>query len=95
MLDKKDGQKVVKISNLRYENVIHRVDSCSNKDSKKLFFYGGLNFRVKKAGKFGKNCQKTGRSIVMQIRERSISIEDTGLYSLASKSLYCFHFLTR
>ena len=35
---------------------------------------------------------KTGKSIVMQIREWSILTENTGLYSLASKSLHYFGF---
>ena len=37
---------------------------------------------------------KTGKSIVMQIRKWSISIENTSLYFLISKSLHCFDFPT-
>ena len=39
-----------------------------------------------------KEMAKTGKPIVMQIREWSILIENTGLYSLVSKSFYYFGF---
>ena len=34
----KIGSKMVKISNASYENVVHRLDSSFNEDSKNIFF---------------------------------------------------------
>ena len=45
---------------------------------------GGPNFGEGTAGKFR---EKTGKPTVMQIREWSIPIGNTGLYSLVSKYL--------
>ena len=93
MLDHKSGSKMVKISNASNENEIHRVDSPFNEDSKNIFFcQGGPNFGGGMARKFRENGQKTGKPIVMQIREWSILIGNTGLYFLASKSLHYFGF---
>ena len=84
---------MVKISNASYENEIHRVDSPFNEDSKTILFFGrkalisgkGL---LEKLGKW----PKTGKPIVMQVREWSSLIGNTGLYSLVSKSLHYFGF---
>ena len=78
---------MVKISNASYENEIHRVDSPFKEDSKNILYWQGRpNFGVGTAGKW----PKTEKSIVMQIREQSILIGNTGLYSLVSKSLHYF-----
>ena len=55
---------MVKISNASYENEIHRVDSPFNEDSKNIIFFQGRDGR-KIYGKW----PKTGKPIVMQIRE--------------------------
>ena len=86
------GQKWSKISNVSYENKIHRVDSPFTKDSKNvIFFQGTLISREGRLENLGK-WLKTGKYIVMQIREWSVLIRNTGLYSLVSKSLHCFGF---
>ena len=73
---------MVKISNASYENEIHRVDSPFNEDSNNIIFgQGGPNFgegRPENLRKMAKNREP----IVMQIREWSIPIRNTGLYSL-------------
>ena len=84
---------MTKISNAFYENVIYRVDSPFNKVSKNIIFL------ARKALILGegkpenlRKMAKTGKHIVMQIRELSILIGNTGLYSLVSKSLHYFGF---
>ena len=83
---------MVKISNASYENEIHRVDSPFNEHSKNIFFLArealmsGKGRRPENLGKW----PKTGKPIIMGIRELSILIGNTGLYSLVPKSLhYC------
>ena len=76
---------MVKISNTSYKNEIHRVDSPSNEDSKNIIFMAREALlsgegRPENLGKMAKN----GEPIVMQIREWSILIADTGLHSLVS-----------
>ena len=52
---------MVKISNVSYENEIHRVDSPFRKDSKNIFFgQGGPNVEAGTARKFRENDQKQG-----------------------------------
>ena len=85
---------MVKISNASYENEIHRVDSPLKEDSKNIIVLArevliSGRGRLENLGKMA----KTGKPIVMQIREWSILIGNTGLYSLASKSLHYFGFL--
>ena len=70
---------MVKIPNASYENEIQRVDSPFNKDYKNIIFWPG---RPENLGRMAKNREP----IVMQIREWSILIGNTGLYSLVSKS---------
>ena len=69
----KSGSKMVKISNASNENEIHRVDSPFNKDAKIYFFgqvgpYFGEKDWPQNLGKW----PKTGKPIVMQIREWSV-----------------------
>ena len=73
---------MVKISNASYENEIQVVDSPFNEDSKNII---GRNF-----GGGTRKWPEIGKPIVMQIREWSIIIGNTGLYSLVSKSLHYF-----
>ena len=87
------GQKWSKISNASYENEIKRVDSPFSKDSKNIIFLAREALisgegRPEKLGKW----PKTGKSIVMQVREWSILIGNTGLYSQVLKSLHYFGF---
>ena len=83
---------MVKLSNASYENEIHMVDSPFNENSESKFFgQGGPNFGGGTTGKLKENGQKV-KPIVMQIRECSILIGNTGLYSLVSKSLHYFCF---
>ena len=84
---------MVKISNASYENEIHRVDSPFNKDFKNIIFLAreALISREGRPENFGKMA-KTGKPIVIQIKEWSILIGNTGLYSLVSKSLHYFDF---
>ena len=84
---------MVKISNVSYENKINMADSPFNEDSKNIFFLAkeALIFGEgwpENLGKMAKNREL----IVMQIREWSILIGNTGLYSLVSKSLHYFCF---
>ena len=84
---------MVKISNALYENEIHRVDSPFNEDFKNGFFLAmetliSVEIWPENLGKMTKNREP----IVMQIREWSILIGNTGLYSLVSKSLHYFDF---
>ena len=89
----KSRSKTVKISDASYENVTHRVDSPFYEDSKNIIFLvrealiSGEG-RPENLGKW----PKTGKPIVMQMREWSILIRNTGVYSLVSKSLHylCF-----
>ena len=67
---------MVKISNASYENQIHRVDSLFNEDSKYIFFL------AREAQKIQGKWPKTGKPIVIQIKEWPILIGNTGLYSL-------------
>ena len=85
---------MVKISNSSYENEIHRVDSPFNEDSKNIIFFGqgSPNVGGGTAGKFRKNDQNLEKPIVMQIREWSIQIGNTDLYSQVPKSSHCFGF---
>ena len=85
---------MVENSNTSYENEIHLVDSASNKDSKiYLFVREVLISREERLKKIKGKWPKTEKSIGIQIN-RSISIGTTGLYSLISKSLHYFGFLT-
>ena len=86
----KSGSKMVKISNASNENEIHRP---FNEDSKNIFLLPGRpKFWRSDGQKIQRKWPKTGKPIVMQIREWSILIGNTGLYSLASKSLHYFGF---
>ena len=81
---------MVTISDASYRNEIHMVD---NEDSKNISF---LAREVLLSGKgrsenLGK-WRKTGKPIAIQIREWSITIGNTGLYSLVLKSLHYFCF---
>ena len=84
---------MVKISNESFENEIHMVDSAFNDDSKNISFFAreALISGEGRSENLGK-WSKTGKPIVLQIREWSILIGNTGLYSLVSKSLHylCF-----
>ena len=84
---------MVKISNASYENEIHRVDSPFNEDFKNIIL---LAREVLISGEgwpenLGKR-PKPGKPIVMQIREWSILIRNTNLYSQVPKSSHCFGF---
>ena len=84
---------MVKISDASYENEINRVRSPFNEDSKYIIFLARESLisgdgRPENLGKMA----KIGKPIVMQIREWSILIGNTGLYSLVSKSLHYFGF---
>ena len=61
---------MVKISNASYENEIHVVDSPINEDSKNIFFLAreALISGKGRPENLGKMA-KTGKPIVMQIRE--------------------------
>ena len=86
---------MVKNSNTFYENEIHRVNSPFNEDSKNIIFLA-MEALISGKGRpenFRENGPKTGKPIVMQIREWSILIDDTALYSLVSKYLHYFGFL--
>ena len=74
-----------KISNTSYENEIHMVDSPSNENSKNIYFFAreALTLGDGQLENLGK-CPKTGKSIVMLIRQWLILIGNTGLYSLVS-----------
>ena len=84
---------MVKISNASYENEIHRVDSPFNKNSKNMLLFARETLISGRDGRknLGKMA-KTGNPIVMQIRELSVLIENTGIYSLVSKSWHYFGF---
>ena len=72
---------------------IRRVNSPFNEDSKNIFFLA-MEVLISGEGRpenLGKMA-KTGKPIVMQIREWSILIGNTGLYSLVSKYLHYFGF---
>ena len=86
----KDGQN---LKCFLYENEIHKVDSSFNEDSKHIISLAreALIFGEGRLENLGK-WPKTGRPIVMQIREWSILMGNTGLYSLVSKSLHYFGF---
>ena len=80
-------------SNTSHENEIHRADSPSDEDSKNTHVSArkALTSGEGLLGNLGKRS-KTGKSITMQIRELSILIRNTGLYSLVpkiAKSLHC------
>ena len=84
---------MVKISNVSYENEIHMVDSPFNEDSKNITLLA-REALISGEGwpeNLGKMA-RTGKPIVMQIREWSIIIGNTGLYSLVSKFLHYFCF---
>ena len=76
-----------KISDASYENEIHMGDSPLNEDSKNIFFFAReiLISGEERPDNLGK-WPKSGKPIVMQIREWSIIIGNIGLYSLLSKS---------
>ena len=61
---------MVKISNASYENEIHMVDSPFNEDSKHIIFWAreALILGERRPENLGKMA-KTGKPIVMQIRE--------------------------
>ena len=84
---------MVKISNASYENEVHTLDSPFNDDSKNIIFFGqgGPNFGGGTTGKFGEMA-RAGKPIVTHIREWSILMGNTGLYSLVSNSLHYFCF---
>ena len=84
---------MVKNSNPSYENETHRVDSPFNENSKNIIFFGqgSHDFGEGMAGKF-REMAKTRKPIVMQIREWSILIKSTNLYSQVPKSSHCFGF---
>ena len=84
---------MVKISNASHENEIHKVDSPFKEDSKNITFLARetLTSGEGRAENLGK-WPKTGKPIVMQVREWSILIGNTDLYSLVSKSLHYFCF---
>ena len=89
----KSGSKMVKISNVSYENETHRVDSPFNEDSTNIIFLASEALisgegRSENLEKIAKN----GKPIVVQIREWSILIGNNCLYSLVSKSLHYFGF---
>ena len=69
MLDhKKNGSKMVKISNASYENEIHRVDSSFNEDSKNMFLARNVLISGEgRAGKFGENGQKQGNLLLCKL----------------------------
>ena len=78
---------MVEISKASYENEIHRADSPFKEDS--IFFcQGGPNLGLEIYRKW----PKTWKPIFMQIREWSIVLGSTGLYSMVLKSLHCFDF---
>ena len=84
---------MVKISDALYENEIHMVDSPFIEDSKNIILLArealiSAEGRPENLGKMAKNR----KPIVMQIREWSILIGNTGLHSLVSKSLHYFCF---
>ena len=66
----KSGSKMVKISNASYENEIHMVDSPISEDSKNINFFAreALILREGRPENLG-IWPKTGKHIVMQIRE--------------------------
>ena len=84
---------MVKISNASYESEIHRIDSPFNKDSKKYIFFAreALISGEGRPANLGK-WRKTGKSFAIQIREWTVLIGNTGLFSLVSKSLHYFCF---
>ena len=88
----KSESKMVKISNASYENKIHRVDSPFNEDSKNIILAREALISGEGRPENLWKMAKTGKPIVMQIREWSILIGNTGLYSLVSKSLHYFGF---
>ena len=83
MLDHKSGSKMVQILGDFYNNKIHRVDSSFNEYFKKIFFLAreALISGEERPENLGK-WLKTGKRIVMQIREWSILIGNAGLFSL-------------
>ena len=86
---------MVKILNTSYESEIHKVDSPSNEDSKNIiFFCQGALFSGEGRQENLVKWRKSGKSILMQIREWSILIWNTRTYSLVSKSLHRFGFPT-
>ena len=85
---------MVKISNASYETEIHRVDNPFNEDSKYRIFLAreALNLGEGRPENLGK-WPKPGKPIVMQIREWSILLGNTNLYSQVSKSSHSLVFL--
>ena len=75
MLDHKKWVKMVKISDASYEDEIHREDSPFNEDSKNIIFLAreALISGEGRPENLG-TMAKTGKPIVMQIREWSILI---------------------
>ena len=85
--------KMVKISTTSYENEVHRIDSTSNEDSENIISFAREALISEE--EWPKNLEKmakTEKSIVMQIREWSIIVANTGLHSLVSKFLHNFGF---
>ena len=84
---------MVKISNTSYENEIHSVDSPFNEDLKNMIFFAreALILGDSRPENLGK-WSKIGKPIIMQIKEWSFLIGNTGLCSLVSKSLHYFGF---
>ena len=84
---------MVKISNAFYENEIHRVDSPFKEDSKNIIFLAreALTSGEGLPENLGE-WPKPGKPIVMKIREWSILIGNTNLYSQVLKTSHCFDF---
>ena len=83
---------MVKISNASFENEIHRVDSLFNEDSKNITFLAReAQIRAGTAEIF-REMAEYRETYFIQIREWSILIENTGLYSLISRSFHYFGF---
>ena len=86
---------MVKNSNTLYENEIHRVHSHFNEDSKNTFLSReALISGERQPENLGKMAKKKENYILMQIKEWSIPIGNSGLYSLVPNSLHNFGFPT-
>ena len=80
---------MVENSDTLFKNEIYRVDRPLNEKSKNIIFCRGGT-----AAKFLGKWPITGNLVVMQSGEWSILVENTGLYSLVSRSLHYFGFPT-
>ena len=84
---------MVKISNASHENEIYRVDSLFNEDSKNIFFLARevlISWEVRPENL--EKWPKPRKPIFMQIREWSILIGNTNLYSQVPKFSHCLGF---